>query len=246
MYSYLSVQNQERTRLLLFKIGEATSPSGCSRWREHVLRGERWAWWWMAAGTYFDSGNRWMMMQNMVLKPRARRYTRQTGFISVERRSHNWATLVPWSRSQTDRLVNSLGRWWILGHASREGKEGHVKKPVRIQTDWYAGSVVITYSVGFTLLWLHFPGFPSLCGSRPRVATQAFSVIWMAGVKQQPSFATDLLAHLTHGLLSSLSSPSASPSPGLGTWTSQTSGSSFSYWSSELDAGRDRQISLRF
>lgn len=29
----------------------------------------------MAAGTYFDSGNRWMMVQNTVLKPRARRYT---------------------------------------------------------------------------------------------------------------------------------------------------------------------------
>ena len=67
-----------------------------------------------------------------------------------------------------------------------------------------------------------------------------FSVIWMVEVKQQPSFVTDLLAHLTHGLLSSLSSPSASPSAGLGTRTSQTSRSSFSYWSLELDAGRDR------
>lgn len=127
LHSYLSVQNQEITRLLLFNVGEATSPSGCSIWRENVLRGERWAWWWI-----LTQARRWQQVpiltvviggwwckiwyENLGIKG----IHRQTDFISGERWSRNWATLELFTNGQTGWWSRQMMNPW----PSQQGRKG--------------------------------------------------------------------------------------------------------------------------
>ena len=161
LHSHLSVQNQEITRLLLFNIGEATSPSGCSIWRENVLRGERWAWWWILTQARWQQvhiltvviGGWWCKIwyENLGIEG----IHRQTDFISGERWSRNWATLELFTNGQTGWWSRQMMNAW----PSQQGRKGRacvvfVLQDLVADGNWEGGKEDVSGNVPFSQLHL--------------------------------------------------------------------------------------------